>query len=147
MDKVAIPRGWVVADSLYCNQYFLAILLTLRTIVALVRMRSNQVLYEEPPDRVKGQKGRSRIHGAKFKLSTPSREPEKNEIVTLLNQQVRLAAWTGLHLRTLPLLAGLVLRVEFLKPDGSPRFKRPLFLFWTGPWSTPLADICYIRLM
>lgn len=136
----------VVADSLYCNQYFLGILLTLRTIVALVRMRSNQVLYEEPPERVEGQKGRTRIHGAKFKLSAPIREPEKSEIVTLLNQQVRLAAWTGLHLRTLPLLAGLVLRVEFLKPDGSPRFKRPLFLFWTGPWSTPLADICYIYL-
>lgn len=136
----------VVADSLYCNQYFLGILLTLQTIVALVRMRSNMVLYEEPPERVKGQRGRSRVHGAKFKLSAPSREPEQSETVTLLNQQVRLAAWTGLHLRTLPLLAGLVLRVEFLKADGTPRFKRPLFLFWTGPWSTPLADICYIYL-
>ena len=136
----------VVADSLYCNQYFLGILLTLQTIVALVRMRSNMVLYEEPPERVKGQRGRSRTHGAKFKLSAPSREPEQRETVTLLNQQVRLAAWTGLHLRSLPLLAGLVLRVEFLKPDGTPRFTRPLFLFWTGPWSTPLADICYIYL-
>ncbi len=136
----------VVADSLYCNQYFLGILLTLQTIVALVRMRSNQVLYEEPPEKVKGQRGRPRVHGAKFKLSAPSREPEKSETVSLLNQQVRLSAWTGLHLRTLPLLAGLVLRVEFLKADGSPRFKRPLFLFWTGPWSTPLADICYIYL-
>ena len=136
----------VVADSLYCNQYFLGILLTLQTIVALVRMRSNMVLYEEPPERVKGQRGRSRVHGATFKLSAPSRTPEQSETVTLLNQQVRLAAWTGLHLRSLPLLAGLVLRVEFLKPDGTPRFKRPLFLFWTGPWSTPLADICYIYL-
>ena len=136
----------VVADSLYCNQYFLGILLALQTIVALVRMRSNIVLYEEPPERVQGQRGRSRVHGAKFKLSAPSRGPEQSETVTLLNQQVRLSAWTGLHLRTLPLLAGLVLRVEFLKPDGTPRFKRPLFLFWTGPWSTPLADICYIYL-
>jgi hypothetical protein len=136
----------VVADSLYCNQYFLGILLTLRTIVALVRMRSNQVLYEEPPEKVKGQRGRPRIHGAKFKLSAPSREPERSETVTLFNQQVRLAAWTGLHLRTLPLLAGLLLRVEFLTADGVPRFKRPLFLFWTGPWSTPLADICSIYL-
>ncbi|MEK7833493.1 MAG: transposase, partial [Acidobacteriota bacterium] len=61
----------VVADSLYCNQYFLAVFLALQTIFALVRMRSNQVLYEEPAERVTGQLGRSRKHGQKFKLSAP----------------------------------------------------------------------------
>ena len=36
----------VVADSLYCNVVFLEIFLTVQTVYALVRMRSNRVLYE-----------------------------------------------------------------------------------------------------
>ena len=64
----------VVADSLYCNVAFLSVFLTLQSVYALVRIRSNRVLYEEPPERQPGQRGRPRKHGAKFKLSAPSRE-------------------------------------------------------------------------
>jgi IS4 transposase len=136
----------VVADSLYCNVTFLAIFLTVQCVYALVRIRSNRVLYEEPPERQPGQRGRSRKHGPKFKLSAPSRTPDRAETCTLLGQQVRLLAWTNLHFYQLPFLVGMVLSVQFLKADGTPRFKRPLYLFWTGPTSVALADLARIYL-
>ena len=136
----------VVADSLYCNATFLAIFLTVQFVYALVRIRSNRVLYEEPPERQPGQRGRSRKHGPKFKLSAPSRTPDRAETCTLLGQQVRLLAWTNLHFYQLPFLVGMVLSVQFLKADGTPRFKRPLYLFWTGPTSVALADLARMYL-
>jgi hypothetical protein len=136
----------VVADSLYCNATFLAIFLTVQFVYALVRIRSNRVLYEEPPERQPGQRGRSRKHGPKFTLSTPSRTPDRAETCTLLGQQVRLLAWTNLHFYQLPFLVGMVLSVQFLKADGTPRFKRPLYLFWTGPTSVALADLARMYL-
>lgn len=136
----------VVADSLYCNYNFLVAFLQTVYTVALVRIRSNRVLYEEPPERKKGKKGRPRKHGEKFKLSAPSRSPDRTEEVTILGQSIRLAAWHGLHFYKLPLLVGLVLKVEFLKADGTPKFKCPLYLFWTGPESVALEDLCQMYL-
>ena len=136
----------VVADSLYCNAAFLAIFLTVQFVYALVRIRSNRVLYEEPPEREPGQRGRPRKHGPKFKLSEPSRPPDRVETCTLLGQQVRLLAWMNLHFYQLPFLVGMVLSVQFLKADGTPRFKRPLHLFWTGPTSVALADLARMYL-
>ncbi len=136
----------VVADSLYCNATFLSIFLTLQYVYALVRIRSNRVLYEEPPERQPGQLGRPHKHGPKFKLSEPSREPDRLEECTLLGPQVRLLAWTNLHFYQLPFLVGMVLSVQFLKADGTPRFKRPLYLFWTGPTSVALSDLACMYL-
>ncbi len=136
----------IVADSLYCNAIFLSIFLAVEFVYALVRIRSNRVLYEEPPERKPGQLGRPRKHGPKFKLSEPSRAPDRAEACTLLGQQVRLLAWTNLHFYKLPFLVGMVLSVQFLKADGTPRFKRPLYLFWTGPPSVALADLACMYL-
>lgn len=88
---------------------------------------------EEPPERQPGQRGRPRIQGDKFKLAAPGREADRIETCILLGQQVRLMAWQELHFYKLPFLVGMVLSVQFLKADGAPRFKRPLYLFWTGP--------------
>ena len=136
----------IVADSLYCNAIFLSIFLTVQFVYALVRIRSNRVLYEEPPERKPGQLGRPRKHGPKFKLSEPSRVPDRAETCTLLGQQVRLLAWTNLHFYQLPFLVGMVLSVQFLKADGRPRFKRPLYLFWTGPSSVAMVDLARMYL-
>ena len=136
----------VVADSLYCNYVFLVAFLVTPTISALVRMRSNRVLYEEPPEPTAGQKGRPRKHGSKFKPSDPSRKPDRIEETTVLGQRIRLRAWHDLHFYKLPLLLGLVLAVEFLKSDGTPRFKRPLYLFWTGPQTIALEELCRMYL-
>lgn len=136
----------VVGDSLYCNATFLAVFLTIQFVYALVRIRSNRVLYEEPPERQPGQRGRPRKHGHKFKLSDPWRAPDRIQETTLLGQTVRLMAWTDLHFYKLPFLVGMVLSVQFLKPDGTPRFKRPLYLFWTGPASVALVDLARMYL-
>jgi hypothetical protein len=141
LDKQGSGLKAVVADSLYSNCVFLSIFLLVQTVVALVRLRSNQVLYEEAPARLAAQKGRPRKHGPKFKLSAPSRAPDRSSVERWLSQSVRLSAWHGLHLAKLPTLVAVVVQVEFLKADGSARFKRPLFLFWSGPTSVPLFDL------
>jgi hypothetical protein len=48
----------VVADSLYCTLVFMSAFLMTPFTYALVRMRSNQVLYEEAPERQPKQRGR-----------------------------------------------------------------------------------------
>jgi hypothetical protein len=136
----------VVADSLYGNVVFLHAFLGMQSVFALVRLRSNQVLYEEPPERQPHQKGRPAKHGPKFKLSAPCREPDRVEESTLLGQKLLLKAWTNLHFAKLSLLVGMVLSVQFLKPDGTPRFKRPLLLFWTGPTTIALVDLARMYL-
>jgi hypothetical protein len=136
----------VIGDSLYSNHVFLSGFLVVKHAFALVRLRCNLVFYEQPALRVKGQKGRPAKHGARFKLSAPSRSPDRNETFLLGEQTVRLQAWQGLHFKKLAGLVGTVLRVEFLRPDGSPRYQRPLWLFWTGPQSVSLQDLCLMYL-
>jgi len=136
----------VVADSLYGNVVFLAVCLVVTTVAVLVRLRHNIVLYEQPQPQPAGRKGAPRKHGPKFKLAQPGRPPDRQEEFSLLSQQVRLSAWHGLHFYKLPALIGMVLRVEFLKDDGTPRYQRPLWLFWTGPWAVPLPDLCRMYL-
>lgn len=136
----------VVADSGYGNHVFLAIFLLVRTVVALVRLRCNQTLFERPVPKPAGLKGPARKHGARFHLAHPEREPDRCETWQFAGQTVRLRAWLGLHLRQLPTLVGLVLCVEFLKADGTPRYQRPLWLFWTGPATVRLADLCQMYL-
>lgn len=136
----------VVEDSLYGNPLFLAIFLEVKNAIALVRLRSNLVFYERPKPHVKGQKGAPAKHGAKFKLSQPSRTPDRAATFLLGEQTVQFAAWQGLHFKKLSALVGMVLRVEFLRADGTPRYKRPMWLFWTGPETVPLEDLCRMYL-
>lgn len=136
----------VAADSLYGNHLFLAVFLVVKNTFALVRLRSNMVFYGQPEPRPKGKKGAPVKHGAKFKLSAPPRLPDRSETFLLGEQTVTLQAWHGLHFKKLPELVGLVLRVEFLRPNGTPRYKRPMWLFWTGPETVALKDLCQMYL-
>jgi len=116
------------------------------TVVALVRLRSNLRLYENPIPKPPKAKGRPRVHGPVFKLTAPTRPADRSVDAVLAGQKVRLLAWHGLHLRKLPTLVGMVLRVEFLKADDTPRYKTPLYLFWTGSLTVPLDDLCRMYL-
>lgn len=136
----------VVCDSLYGNHLFLAVFVLLKQVYALVRLRSNSVFYEQPKLHPKGKRGAPAKHGPKFKLSDPSRPPDRSETFLLGEQKVVLKAWKRLHLKKLSGLVGMVLRVEFLRPDDTPRYKRPLWLFWSGPDTTPLQDLCRMYL-
>lgn len=136
----------VVSDSLYANHLFLAVFLTLKNTFALVRLRNNMVFFGCPKPHPKGKRGAPAKHGPKFKLSAPSRTPDQSEAFLLGEQTVTLQAWHGLHLKKLTGLVGTVLRIEFLHLDGTPRYKRPMWLFWTGPDTTPLPDLCRMYL-
>lgn len=146
LDKQNERLKVVVADSLYGNQYFLAVFLVVTTVVGLVRLRSNLRLYENPLPKAPTSKGRPRLHGSAFKLTNPSRPADRRVLFPLAGQKIRLAAWHGLHLRKLPALVGTMLRVEFLKADDTPRYKTPLYLFWTGPLTVPLEELCLMYL-
>jgi hypothetical protein len=136
----------VVADSLYANAVFLAVFLVVETVLVLVRLRQNMSLYEQPEAKPAGSRGAPRKHGPRFKLGSPARLPDRSEIVFFGSQKVRLSAWHKLHFRKLPALLGVVLRVEFLNSDDSLRYKRPLWLFWNGPETVTLPDLCRMYL-
>lgn len=136
----------IAEDSLYGNHRFLGVFLFLQNTYALVRMRATNVLYEPPAPREPGKKGAPPKHGARFKLSSPARSADCEESFLLGQQTVRLQAWKGLHLKKLPKLVVMLLRVEFLKPDGKPRYKRPMWLLWTGPTDIPLQSLCKMYL-
>jgi hypothetical protein len=146
LDRRSSTPKVVTADSGFFNQVFLSVFLVVRTVVALVRMRHNISLYERPQPKPKGTKGPARKHGPKFKLSNPPREPDRAETFELGKLTVKLAAWHSLHMRQLPKLEGLALRVVFLKADGTPRYRLPLWAFWTGPLTVPLHDLCLMYL-
>ncbi len=136
----------IVVDSLYGNHIFLAVFLVVKHAYALVRLRSNLVFYEPPKPHLKGAKGAPAKHGVKFKLSKPSRKPDRAETFLSGEQTVKLEAWQGLHFKKLSSLVGMVLRIEFLRADGTPRYKRPMWLFWTGPDTVPLEELCRMYL-
>ena len=52
----------VVGDSLYANQFFLGVFLTVKNIFALVRLRRNLNLYEQPRPKPAGSRGAPRKH-------------------------------------------------------------------------------------
>ncbi len=134
----------VVADSSYANAVFLAVLLLVTTVVALVRLRNNQVLYRQPGP-YQGR-GAPRKHGTPIHLARPPAQADRNATMTLRGQTVRLRAWCQVHLRGLAAVSGLLLCVEFLNADGTRRYQHPLWLFWTGPASIALEELCRMYL-
>lgn len=146
LDKQSTRPKVAVLDSGYFNHLFLALCVALKTVIILVRMRRNCTLYEAPAPKPAKSKGAPRKHGPKFKLSAPTRTPDRTATLPLGVLTVVLTAWHGLHLRKVPALVGMALRVEFQKADGTPRYQRPLWLFWTGPLTVALGDVCLMYL-
>ena len=145
-DPTSTRAKVVAVDSHYAQPTFLRAFVGLAPqVVALARLASNRVVFGPPPPPT-GKPGRPRVHGAKLALRAPG-PPERQETVRLRGQEVRLSAWSQQHFKALPALVGLVLRVEFLKADGTRRDKRPLWLFWSGPSDVGLADLAQMDLL
>ena len=127
---------------------FLAVFVGILALCALVRLRNNMVLFAQPPKRKPGQRGRTRKHGAKFSLKSARKRTrcDSEDTVQLRGQSVHLRAWHGLHFKWLSELVGTVVCVEFLKLDGTPRYKNPMWLFWSGPNTVPLTELCRMYL-
>jgi hypothetical protein len=136
----------ITADSRYRDKQFLGAFAGLETTYALVRLQNNQKLSQEPEPKPKGSRGAPRKHGADFQLNAIEREPDAAEEFSLGKQKVRVRLWHKLHFKRLANLVGSVVCVEFLKEDGTPRYKRPLWLFWTGPEDVAPQDLCRMYL-
>jgi hypothetical protein len=139
-------RKVIVADSRHRDRHFLGIFAHLENTYALVRLQNNQTLSQAPVPKPKGSRGAPRKHGADFQLSAIPRPPEASKEFLLGKQKVRVRAWHHLHFKRLACLEGTVVCVEFLKEDGTPRYKRPIWLFWTGPEEVALQDLCRMYL-
>ena len=136
----------LVADSRYEDRLFLGVFERLKHTFGLIRIHSNRVLYEEPNKKPTGSRGAPRKPGQSFKLNSAHRSEDQSQIFQLGKQTVRVRAWYKLHFKKLATLIGTLVQVEFLKPDGTPRYKRPLWLFWTGPQNVALPDLCRMYL-
>lgn len=143
--KPDLPKALVVDSHYACPPFLRAFVGLAPRMAVLGRLACNRVVYGQPPPPT-GKPGRPRVHGKKLPLRNPG-DPERQETVRLLGQGVRLSVWYNQHFKKLPALVGLVLRVEFLKPDGSLRYKRPLWLFWSGPQEIVLANLVTMYLL
>jgi hypothetical protein len=115
----------------------------------LIRMRGNNKLFAEPEPKPPGSRGAPKKHGKKIKL---------NRIETLSEPARRLrleeddggwaviSIWERMHYKSRPHLPLCVVRVECFKADGRPRFKRPLWLLWTGPAEMDWANFWRVYL-
>jgi len=136
----------ITADSRYRDKHFISVFADLGNTFALVRLQNNQKLSQEPMPKPAGSRGAPRKHGADFQLSAIEREPDVTEEFSLSKQKVRVRVWHKLHFKRLAKVVGSVVCVEFLKEDGTPRYKRPLWLFWTGPQDVAPQDLCRMYL-
>ncbi|MGA7606849.1 MAG: hypothetical protein WCA79_13090 [Anaerolineales bacterium] len=87
----------IVADSRYQDHQFLNIFEQFQRTFALIRLRGNGVLYEEPKRKPKGSRGAPRKHGLSFKLNDAHRSADRRETFQLREQTVRVQAWQKLH--------------------------------------------------
>lgn len=136
----------ITADSRYRDQHFLGAFAGLENTHALVRLQNNQKLSQEPVPKPEGSRGAPRKHGPDFQLTAIECEPDALEEFFLGKQKVRVRVWHKLHFKRLAQVKGSVVCVEFLKEDGTPRYKRPLWLFWTGPQEVRPQDLCRMYL-
>jgi hypothetical protein len=136
----------IVADSRYEDHQFLGIFEHFKHTFGLIRIHSNRVLYEEPQKKLTGSRGAPRKHGKSFKLNSVHRPEDQSKTFQLGKQTVRVRAWQKLHFKKLAALIGTLVQVEFFNEDGTLRYKRPMWLFWTGPQCVSLSDLCRMYL-
>ena len=136
----------IVADSRYEEHRFLGIFEHVQHTFGLIRLHSNRVLYEEPQQKPAGGRGAPRKHGRPFKLNGRHHAEDQSETFPLGQQTVRVRTWHRLHLKKLASVIGTLVQVEYLKEDGTPRYKRPMWLFWAGSQSFALSDLCRMYL-
>jgi hypothetical protein len=132
----------VTVDSGFNWPTFLLAFAGLTSVFLLLRIANNRVLFGAPPAKHHG----NQKHGRKLSLHAPT-APDRHLQATILGQTVVLSAWLDYHFQTTAALSGMVVRVRFLKADGTPRYKLPLWLYWTGPQDVALEDLAQMYLM
>lgn len=134
----------VVGDTHYSWAPFLSALVGLKHVFALVRLDPDRILH-----RAAAEEGTSQPTRLSLKNMPPPERHLETTLQTPFRKQarnVRISSWSHLFFAKLPGLVGSVVRLELLKADGTPLYKWPMWLFWTGPADTPLEDLARIYL-
>ena len=135
-----------VADSKYGQVPFLHPLLNYKNHVVVVRVRNNRVFYRSVPTPAEGERppGRPKLYGARFALNDAESwgaadHQVEMEMTTHRGQtyQVSIQQWNDLLMRgkrTMPMgdHAFHLLRIQLRRPDGTPLFRRPMWLAICG---------------
>lgn len=131
----------MVADSAHSVAPFLGRVAPYENLVTVTRLRSNRVLYRQPPP-VEGKPGpgHPRWYGERFALKDPSTwgEPDEVASTTVITRkgrtwQVHLEGWYGLLMRgkkDLPMHQHpfTLIRVWVLDEQGQPVYRRSMWL-------------------
>ena len=127
----------IAADGKYGNAGFLRSVKGLRCGI-LARLRCDRVLYGPPPTPTPHQKGRHRVHGARFAFQEAETWGTPDEMIELEDPywgRVRLERWQGLHEKKGPDVPYEVIRaavhLERPKPPAA------LWLAWLAPEQMP----------
>lgn len=108
----------------------------------LVRLRGDRVFHHRPPAPVPGQRGRPRVHGARFVLDEPDTWGEadaEHEYRDENGHRIRVQAWHRLHPAPRArrkwvgtgIVEGTLIHRETFTADGRPG--PHLWLWWSGP--------------
>ncbi len=115
-------------------------------VTTVTRVRSNLVFYQAPPPRQPGQRGRSRLYGARVQLNDPTTWPSpdwQEEEVLATGERVVRQGWATWRRRGIPEVAVQVVQVRVLRADGQPKYKQPLWLMVVGALEGALAARLY----
>jgi hypothetical protein len=102
----------------------------------LLRFKGNRKLFQAPPPKAPGSKGRPAQHGPKLQLNRAEtlRTPDQHYRVEQAHGGwVEISVWRDVHVQSRPQLPLCAVRVEVFRANGQRRYKRPLWLAWTGP--------------
>ncbi|MCW5969496.1 MAG: hypothetical protein KIT57_13390 [Blastocatellales bacterium] len=102
----------------------------------LIRLRGNNKLFGEPEPRPPNKRGAPTKHGPKIKLNCEETLNEPTREIRFPDSGggcVVISIWERMHFKSRPELPLCVVRIEILTADGKPRYRRPLWLLWTGP--------------
>ena len=115
-------------------------------VTTVTRVRSNLVFYQAPPPRQVGQRGRSRLYGARVQLNDPTTWPspdwqEEERLAT--GEHIIRQGWTNWRRRGIPEVAVQVVQVRVLRADGQPKYQQPLWLLVVGALEGGLAARLY----
>jgi len=101
----------------------------------VMRLKSGQV-FRHAPSAYQGR-GRPRKHGERFKLTADVPAPNEQTTLTFKGRTLRVSAWHNLHYMHYSDIHGVILKLEFLNPDGTPLFNKPIWLFSTAKTAKP----------
>jgi hypothetical protein len=136
-------RPIILADRWYACAPFL------REMVAvpascLLRVKCNRVFYRPALPRQPGQRGRTRLDGARFQCCDPSThgQPDASwEGTDAKGRRIEVQCWKRLHLRQAREIEVSVIQVMRHGAEGSARDPAVSWFVWKGDEPAPLAEI------